>query len=936
MKKTFRRLMACLFAACCAGMSHAQQVPPIPVDPNVRIGKLENGLTYYIRHNELPENRADFYIAQKVGSILEEDNQRGLAHFLEHMCFNGTTHFPGDALIHYLETIGVRFGENLNAYTSVDETVYNICNVPVTRDGIIDSCLLILHDWSNDLTLAPQEIDKERGVIHEEWRTRTGAMMRMYEKAFPAIYEGSRYAYRLPIGTMEVVDNFPYQALRDFYEKWYRPDQQGIIVVGDIDVDQIENKIKNLFADIEMPENPAERIYYPVPDNKEPIITLEKDKEQTSVLIYLYNKHEAVPNEAKTTVDYLIYNYTRGIISQMLDARLNEMRQKPNPPFIYAGTYDSNFYMAKTKDAFTGIATCPDNGIETALAALYREIERAHRFGFTASEYARAKAEYLRHLESAYKERDKQKNGAYVDEYVRHFIDNEPIPGIEQEYAIMNQIVPLIPVDAVNQTMGTLVSDSNLVVSIFCPDKEGMQYPSKDDIREIIDGIRNEEIEPYVDQTSDEPLVAEKPQPGRILSAKEGPFGTTVMELSNGAKAILKKTDFKADEILMNATSPGGTSLFPESEIINIKALNDVMAVGGLGNFSTIDLEKALAGKKANVKTSVGYSKESISGSCSPEDLETMMQLTYLSFTAPRMDQEAFQSYKNRTKASLQNIEAEPWVAFNDSAITALYNHHPRKIRLKADMIDQINYQKVMDMYKDRFKDASDFTFVFVGNIDADSIRPFIETYIASLPATHRKESMEANGMHMRKGNYRNVFTRQMETPTASIVAFCVGDMPYTPENITLMNVLSQVLDIVYTAEVREKEGGTYGVGVLGDLFKYPYEEACLQIVFDTDPRRYEQMQDIVLEEAQKIAANGPKAEDLEKVKEFMLKKHKENLKENGYWLNVLKEYYETGEDVNTHFEEFVANLTPAQVQQFAKDLMNQGNLTEIIMTVPE
>ena len=936
MRKTFRRLMACLAVACCAGTGHAQQFPPIPTDPDVRIGKLENGLTYYIRHNELPDDRADFYIAQKVGSILEEDNQRGLAHFLEHMCFNGTTHFPGDALKHYLETIGVRFGENLNAYTSVDETVYNISNVPVIRDGIIDSCLLILHDWSNDLTLSPKEIDKERGVIHEEWRTRMGAMMRMYEKACPAIYEGSRYAYRLPIGTMEVVDNFPYQALRDFYEKWYRPDQQGIIVVGDIDVDQIEQKIKTLFADVEMPENPAERVYYPVPDNKEPIITLEKDKEQTNVLIYLFSKHEAVPSESKTTMDYLIYNYTRGIISQMLDARLSELAQKPNPPFIYAGTYDSNFFLAKTKDAFTGIATCPDNGIETALAALYREIERAHRFGFTASEYVRAKAEYLRHLESAYKERDKQKNDTYVDEYVRHFIDNEPIPGIEQEYAIMSQYVPLIPVEAVNQVMGTLVSDSNLVVSVFCPDKEGTQYPSKDDIRKIIDGIRHEAIEPYVDQVSNEPLVAEKPLAGSILSTEDGPFGTTVMELSNGAKVVLKKTNFKADEILMNATSPGGTSLFPESEIINIKALNNVAGVGGLGNFSAIDLEKALAGKKASVKASVGYATESINGSCSPEDLETMMQLAYLSFTAPRMDKEAFQSYKERAKASLQNIEAEPWVTFSDSLMATLYNHHPRQMRLKADMIDQIDYQKVMEMYKDRFKDASDFTFVFVGNIDTDSIRPLIETYIASLPATHRKESMAANNMHLRKGNHRNLFTRQMETPTASIAAFYSGDMPYTPENITLMNALSQVLDIVYTAEVREKEGGTYGVGVSGGLDLYPYEEACLQIVFDTDPGRYGQMQDIVLEEARKIADNGPKAEDLEKVKEFMLKKHKENLKENGYWLNVLKEYYDSGKDLDTRFEEFVSGLTPAQVRQFAKDLMSQNNLTEVIMIPSE
>ena len=403
MKSFAKILFSALILISCAVMASAQQqMPPIPIDPNVRIGKLDNGLTYYIRHNELPEKRADFYIAQKVGSILEEDNQRGLAHFLEHMCFNGTTNFPGKGIINWLETIGVKFGQNLNAYTSIDETVYNINNVPVIRDGIVDSCLLILHDWANDLTLAEAEIDNERGVIHEEWRTGQGAMMRMYEQALPKAFEGSKYGHRLPIGTIEVIDNFPYQALRDYYEAWYRPDQQGIVVVGDIDVDKVEAKIKELFSPIEMPANAPERKYEVVPDNKEPIITIAKDKEQPSTMIYIWHKHPATPNEAKGNIGYMVQGYMYYMISNMMHARLEELRQGANPPFIHAAAGNNDFLLAKTTEAFAGMAVSKDDGIPTAISALVREIERARKFGFTASEYSRAKADYLRGLESAY------------------------------------------------------------------------------------------------------------------------------------------------------------------------------------------------------------------------------------------------------------------------------------------------------------------------------------------------------------------------------------------------------------------------------------------------------------------------------------------------------------------------------------------------------
>ncbi len=928
--------LALLSVVCMASAQQQPQMPPIPTDPNVRIGKLENGLTYYIRHNELPEKRADFYIAQKVGSILEEENQRGLAHFLEHMCFNGTTNFPGKALTDYLESIGVRFGENLNAYTSIDETVYNIANVPVIRDGIVDSCLLILHDWANDLTLSDEEIDNERGVIHEEWRQGQGAMMRMYEQALPKAFEGSKYGHRLPIGTIEVIDNFPYKALRDYYEAWYRPDQQGIVIVGDVDVDKVEAKIKEIFSPIQMPANAPERKYEPVPDNKEPIITIAKDKEQPSTMIYIWHKHPATPNEAKGNIGYLVQNYLFSMISQMLNARLEELRQSAEPPFIMAGAEDADFLLAKTTKAFAGIAISKEDGIPTAISALVREIERARKFGFTASEYSRAKADYLRGLESAYNERDKMKNNQYVQEYIRHFIDNEPIPGIETEYALMNQLAPSIPVEAINMVLPQLIKDENIVINIFGPDKEGMVYPTEAEILDILNKTKAEEITAYVDKVSDEPLMKETPAAGKIVKTEEGPFGSTALTLSNGVRVVIKNTDFKADEIRMRAFSPGGTSIFGTEEVLQLKMLNSVAGLGGLGNFSNVDLEKVLAGKKASVGANISGLREGLNGSCSPKDLETLLQLVYLSFTAPRMDETAFESFKTRTKASLANQEANPMTALSDTLQKEMYGNHPMAMRVKAEMIDQIDYNRIMDMYKDRFKEAGDFTFLFVGNINVEEAKPLIETYLGGLPTINRKENFKDIKMDFQKGARKNIFEKELETPKATVINIITGDCEYNLKNDLLMTILSQTMSMVYTETVREKEGASYGVGVVGQLSRSTKDEAIFQIVFDTDPAKREKMEQLVMTELQKVAQEGPRPEHLAKVKEFLQKKHLENAKENGYWLGQLDNYYWDNTDMNTGYEKLLNELTIEDIKNFAKTLLDQGNIIEVTMTAKE
>ncbi|MEG1562797.1 MAG: insulinase family protein [Bacteroides sp.] len=938
MKHLFHGLFVAAMILCCSfQQATAQQMPPIPTDPSVRIGKLDNGLTYYIRKNALPANRADFYIAQKVGSIQEEANQRGLAHFLEHMCFNGTTHFPGDALKQYLERIGVKFGENLNAYTSVDETVYNISNVPVKTAGAIDSCLLILHDWSNDLSLEDKEIDKERGVINEEWRTRMSAMQRMQERMLPQMYAGTKYATCFPIGTMDVVMNFKYQTLKDYYEKWYRPDLQGIVVVGDIDVDAIEARIKKMFADISAQPNAAKREYYPVNDNKEPIVVIEKDKEQSDIVALVFNKHEATPNDQKGNIGYLVQNYANSLMGIMLNARLDELTQTATPPFIWAGAYDGEFFVAKTKNALTGQVVCKEGEVESGIAALMREIERARQFGFTDTEYARARAEYLRQLESSYNERDKRKNNSYVNQYVRHFLDNEPIPGIENEYAIINQVAPAIPVAALNQMTKALVSDSNLVVAILAPEKESVKLPSKEAVLQMIKQVKGEKLTAYVDKVSSDPLMAEKPKGGKIVAEKENKlFGTTELTLSNGVKVILKKTDFKADEIRMKGISLGGSSLFPDTEIININGINEVMQLGGLGNFSKVDLEKVLAGKKASASALIGNLTETMSGNCSPKDLETMLQLTYLNFTTPRKDADAFTSFKNRAKAAMKNQEMNPMVAFNDSIQKAIYCNHPRAIRMKADMIDKVDYDKIMTMYKDRYKDASDFTFIFVGNVDTEKDKTMIAEYLGALPVIHRKETFKDNKMEMRKGMYKNEFIREQETPKSSVLLVYNGACKYTMRNDILMSMTDQILDLVYTEKVREEAGGTYGVHVGGNLSKHPQEMAYLQIIFDTAPTKKENLMKIIFAEADKLGTTGPSESNLNKVKEFMLKKHAENIKENSYWLGNIDEYLMTGVDMTKDYDAVVKSITAKEIQQFAGNLFKQKNQTEVTMTSPE
>lgn len=945
MRHLFKKtLLAAVIVCGNMGILFAQQMPPVPMDAQVRIGKLDNGLTYYIRHNEKPENRVEFHIAQKVGSILEEPQQRGLAHFLEHMAFNGTKNFPGDerglGIVQWCETKGIKFGVNLNAYTSIDETVYRISNVPSTDAAVVDSCLLILHDWSSAILLADKEIDKERGVIREEWRSRNSGMLRLYTEAQPVIYPDSKYSDCMPIGSIDVINNFPYQDIRDYYAKWYRPDLQGIIIVGDIDVDQMEAKIKTVFADVKKPVNAAERIYYPVPDNAEPLIYIGKDKEIDSPSIDIYFKHEATPDSIKGTTAYLVQDYLMSAITMMMNERLSELAQSANPPYVNAGSYYSNFFVSKTKEAFNISGTAKDNGLKETLTALLTEVERMRRYGFTESEYARARANILQQIESSYNERANTKNDTYVNQCIQNFLDSEPMPGIEYEYTVYNQIAPNIPVALVNQIVQKeLIPDNNEVVIIAAPDKEGEVIPTKEEVLAQLNGMKQLDVKPYEDKVSNEPLMKEAPKGGKIVSEKAGAiYGTTELTLSNGVKVYVKKTDFKADEIRMSAFSLGGTSLLPDNDKLNFNQaiLNGVVSAGGLGDFSNVELTKMLAGKKVSVDAGVGGTQEYVHGNCSPKDFETMMQLTYLSFTAPRKDMEAFASFKTRLKAQLENAAANPLSSINDTISAMMYGNHPRYLSLKPELIDQIDYDRVLQIYKERFANAGDFTFFLVGNIDLEQTKPLIEQYLGSLPSTGAKETVRDNHMDIAKGILSKTYAKEQQTPMATVFMLYSGDCKYNQQNNLLMSFLTQALNMVYTEEVREKEGGTYGVSCYGGLNKYPTEDVMMQIVYQTDPEKFEKLNAVIDREMQKMAAEGPSDEHLQKIKEYMLKKYGDNQKENSYWVNNLKEYFCNGVDNTKDYEAAVNAITKADVQKFAAGLLKQGNKITVVMTVPE
>ena len=921
-------LILCYFAS-----TWAQMDQKLPIDPNVRHGKLENGLTYYIRHNELPKERAEFFIAHNVGAVLEEDDQNGLAHFLEHMAFNGSTNFPGNTLIDYLETIGVKFGQNLNAYTSYDRTVYNISNVPVLRGGVIDSCLLILHDWSGSLLLTEEEIDKERGVIREEMRSYGGASWRIMEKMKPEILPGNQYGKRNIIGTEEIILNFKPETIRAFYKKWYRPDLQAIIVVGDINVDEIESKIKTLFADIPAAVNPAERIFYTVDDNEEPLVGIAQDPEATYTAVSIEYKHDPLPKELKGTVSDFMVNYFNAIASRIVGERLSELAQKADPPFINAYFFNSAFAGTLTKEAVQGGAYIKDNKIELGFKTILREMERVNRHGFTDSEYERARTSLLNSYENMYKERDKNYNSRYAQEYVRHFTLDEYAPGIEIEYELINQIAPNIPIETITSYIQELMSEKNIVLTLEGPEKEDIIFPSKETLLQWFSEVRAETIEAFVDNVITEPLMKEAPQGGKIVKEeKDERFGTTVLTLSNGVTVVIKTTDFKDNQILMTASSPGGSSHFDQKDKANYNLYGSLSDIGGVADFSQVDLRKILAGKTVSVRPTVNDITQGFSGSSSVKDFETMLQLIYLQMTAPRVDEEVAQSVIGRIKSQLESQEANPEIALTDTILYNLYEEKLLHSRIKSADMENIDYSLIMKWRKDRFKNANGLTFLFTGNINADESKELIAQYLGSLPSSGEKDKALPINQNYTKGKNINHFDQSMKNKKTTVFNALWTMMDYELKGVIQMDMLSQILRIIYTEKVREDEGGTYGVGVSGGLSSQPKGRAALQISFETQPGKEAHLNGIIHKELANIAANGPRQEDFDKVKEFCIKSYQEQIRENSYWSQVIISYYQNGLDRHNEYMNLLNDMTLNDIRDAAKAIVDSGNQIEVIM----
>lgn len=932
-----KRIYIVLFALVATMMgASAQQMPNVPLDPAVKVGVLPNGLTYYIRHNEWPEKRCDFYIAQKVGSIQEEENQRGLAHFLEHMCFNGTTHFPGDALKQYLERIGVKFGENLNAYTSFDETVYNINNVNMETAGAIDSCLLILHDWSHDLLLEDKEIDKERGVINEEWRMRRSAMMRMQEAAFKDLYVGSRYADRMPIGTMDIVMNFPYEDLRSYYRRWYRPELQSLVVVGDINPDEIEQKIKNMFADIApAPADAAKREVIPVPDNDEPLVSIQKDKEQTAAYAILFFKHDATPRDFKDKVPYMMVRFIRNAVSGMFAERLHELAQKPDCPFSQASIDFGEYLVAKSKESVNASIVMKEGQYLQSIAAIYRELLRAKRGGFTEAEFERYKQEYLSRVDASYEARNKVQNTSYVNQYVRHFLDNEPTPGIEWIHQNMKQIVPMLPLDAVNQAFPNLISDKNRAIALFMPEKEGLQYPTKEEILKTLAEVEAEDIEVFKEDVNTDPLVPELKSKAKVKSVKDDFYGAKLITLSNGIKVHVLATDYAPNQISLKATSWGGNSLYPNEEYL-CAGNADMVSLGGWGSFSSTQLSKKLSGIQARVSPSVSDRTEGLNGSCVKKDFETMLQLTYLCFTSPRRDDEVFQSTMARFRDALKNQDLNPQTALQDSIASVLYNNNVRAKRIRLEDVENISYDRILDIYKERFANAADFEFYLVGDLNIDSITPMLVKYLGALPVNKKMENYKVIDRKLAKGERTCIFEKEQDTPNATVNFVYHAPMKDNLRNDIMVDMLEQSMSMLYTETVREDEGGAYGVPVSASLSDYPEEIATVQIKLPTAPEKMERMTKVVYDGIEKICAEGPSENYLQKIKEYMVRSHAENLKKNGYWMSQLYTRTRYNQDYVTGYEETVQNVSVADLKELAQKIFKSGNRLVVGMTSPQ
>ncbi len=933
-----RNFLSCLVIATLSIIAMAQE--PVPADPSVRTGTLPNGLTYYVKKNNYPEHRADFFIAQRVGSLQEQESQRGLAHFLEHMCFNGSKHFPGNSLISYMESIGVKFGANLNAYTSTDETVYNISNVPTERRSALDSCFLVLADWAHHLTLDGKEIDKERGVIEGEWRHRTGANYRLLEKSAPALYQGSLYGERMPIGLMSVVKNFKHKELRNYYKQWYHPSNQCIIVVGDIDPDYAVTKIVEFFGNIKNPKNakPVEKVV--VPDNEHIISCVETDREQNNISVRLMYKHDALDDALKGTTAFFKDEYLKRMVTSMLNSRMSDLAQQPNAPFTSVHAADRSFMLAKSRDAFQLIAMAKSGKATEAMQWMAREVKRAQHYGFTEGELRRARLNYESAVEKMYRERDKYSNTSYCRDFVRAFLEGEPIPSFETQYNIIHKIMKEVTLADVNAYLNhlTSVTERNVVLLTFAPESEAATLPSQDALIEAYREGRALKVDAYVDQLTADHLLPAEPVAGRIVSTQSLPeFDAEQWTLSNGVKVLVKPTTIKAGEVVIAGTSPGGLSQnYSAHDAASLKAINAVMALSGYGQFMSNDLKKALAGKDVKMRTFVSKTEEGFQGLSSRGDLETALQLLYLKLTSPQLDENAFNAYLEQNHTRIAN-QHDPKFEFADSIFANVFCHHPLGAeKLALEEIDKVNYSRIIEVYKDRFADVSDMTVYVIGDFNRDSLMMLTERYIAALPGNGRTEKAKDIGYHLFSGDVKNYWTRKMETPQDKVYFFWTGDCPYNARNVMLAKIVGQVFTGIFRDELRENRGWTYHVDTHCSLVTDQNGDdgpvTFMPLNVTVTAGKGAEARDIIEQTIKDVAAKGITTEQLLKVKKYYRKVYNEDIEDNTYWMAMMRNWVKNGVNLDRDYLQLLDSITVDDVRNFVARYINTGNRLILLM----
>lgn len=902
-------------------------------DNKVLTGKLDNGLHYYVRSNNIPAKRAEFTLVVKAGSILEDDDQQGLAHFTEHMAFNGTKNFPKNELVNYLESLGMKFGPEVNAYTSFDETVYGI-KVPTDSSEYVDKGLLVLFDWASQLTLSTEEINAERGIIHEEWRLGQGANQRIQDKLFKVLFHKSLYAKRLPIGLMEVVDHCDPDVLRRFYNDWYRPDLMAVIVVGDFDAKDMESKVKSLFSTIPPKSNPRPRVYADLPDHDETLVCVASDPELPMCAVQLFYKH---PKKTLETVsDYRSYIITQ-LMSSMISNRLQEMCLQEKPPFLQAGAGYSEFI--GPKDVYISLGVVQGNDIKTTLENLVFENERMIKHGFTPTELERVKASFLKEMEKSFNEKDKQKSEKYVNDYKAHFLPpHTPYSSAEYDYELSKKYIPTITLEEVNKFAATMTPNKNNAIVVISPEKEGVVIPSEDDILKIYNNAKQQNVSAYIDKVVDKPLIAKLPpktKVNKVIKNKELDYETWI--LKNGIKVVIKTTDFKDDEILFEARSFGGSSLYDTKDDISCRVASDVAEESGLGDFDKTELGKFLSDKNANVSSYIGRSLEGLTGSSSIKDFETLLQMIHISFSKPKTTETAFKSYINRSKSLFENSSLDPQTAMRDTLSYVMGNYHILSRPMSAQLLDEADFKRVKYIYNQRFSDPTNFTFYFVGNIDKKTSKELIEKYLGSLPTIERKENYKDLGIRPPKGAIEKTVYKGKEAKCIEQIVFH-GETPINTDTEILIDATCKLLSTRLLEEIREKESGVYSIGAYPYTQAIPYNNYKILIFYSCDPEREPELFDKIFKIIDNLQTTNVSDTEIHKVTEKLRREFETSVKENSFWKNLIIDIEEgrTNNDEYKKYNEIMMKLVTAEnLKNSAKQYLNNNNYIKVKL-VPE